>query len=208
ADDAPLFEGVLYKLPDLAQLDAALSANLTDLEQRIATIRQRVNLLRPQGIVPDLASALRLLQEVKAKTSSEHVKFLLQAKEDDFYEALRLAAGLVFDVLASDDTVVPGQEFNLTISVTNGGPYSFAEIHPVTDLPQGWSMTPDGSSGSLQPGQRLDQKYKVKVANNADFTQPYWLRRPRQGDRFVWPDVTAGALPAEQVLLSSRAEME
>src|SRR5215470_14536056 len=47
ADDAPLFEGVLYKLPDLAQLDAALSANLTDLEQRIATIRQKVNLLRP-----------------------------------------------------------------------------------------------------------------------------------------------------------------
>src|SRR5215831_14341151 len=35
ADDAPLFAGVLYKLPDLAQLDPGLAANLNDLEQRI-----------------------------------------------------------------------------------------------------------------------------------------------------------------------------
>src|SRR5436309_3919897 len=125
ADDGPLFAGVLYKLPDLAQVDAALAPSLADLEQRITSIRQKVNLLRPQDIVPDLASALRSLQNIKAKTSSEHVQFLLQQKEDDFHEALRLAAGLVFDVLVSDDTVVRGQEFNFTISVTNGGPYSF-----------------------------------------------------------------------------------
>jgi len=208
ADDGPLFAGVLYKLPDLAQVDAALAPSLADLEQRITSIRQKVNLLRPQDIVPDLASALTSLQNIKAKTSSEHVQFLLQQKEDDFYEALRLAAGLVFDVLVSDDTVVRGQEFNFTISVTNGGPYSFARLQAVTDLPPGWNMTPDGSSGSLQPGQRLDQKYKVKVPLDTDFTQPYWLRQPRQADRFVWPNVPAGALPADEVLLSTGAEVD
>src|SRR5215831_7782662 len=47
ADNAPLFTGVLHKLPDLAQLDPALTQGLADLEQSIAAIRQKVNLLRP-----------------------------------------------------------------------------------------------------------------------------------------------------------------
>src|SRR5207253_10001181 len=91
ADDAPLFTGVLYKLPDLAQLDPTLSADLAGLEQRVTAIRQKVNLMRPAEIVPDLAAALKELQRIKAKTTDEHVRFLLDKKEDDFDEALRLA---------------------------------------------------------------------------------------------------------------------
>ena len=142
ADDAPLFAGVLYKLPDLAQLDAGLASNLNDVEQRITAIRQKVNLMRPSDIAPDLAAALKVLQQARAKTSNEHAQFLLQQKEADFQEALRLSSGLVVDVLASDDTVVPGQEFSLTVSVVNGGPFSFAGMRSVTDLPMGWTITP------------------------------------------------------------------
>lgn len=208
ADDAPLFAGVLYKLPDLAQLDSDLSSSLTDLEQRIGAIRQKVNLIRPADIVPDLAAALKLLQQTKGKSSNEHVRFLLQQKEDDFAETLRLAAGLVVDVLVSDDTVVPGQEFDLTVSVTNGGPYNLSGLRASTGLPRGWTIAPSATTGSLSAGQRLDQKYKVKVSSAADFTQPYWLRQPRRGDRFVWPNVPAGALPMDDVLLPTRAEVD
>src|SRR5205809_1796416 len=87
ADDAPLFAGVLYKLPDLAQLDPGIAANLADLEQRITAIREKVNLVHPSDIVPDLAAGLKLLQQIKAKSSNDHVQFLLQQKEDDFNEA-------------------------------------------------------------------------------------------------------------------------
>jgi len=208
ADNAPLFAGVLHKIPDLAQLDPALTQGLAELEQRIAAIRQKVNLLRPFEVLPDLAVALAQLRQIQAKSANEHVRFLLQEKENDFQEALRLAAGFTFDVVASDDTVVPGQEFSLTISLTNGGPYAFGNFRAVTELPKGWTMTPDGSTGSLQPGQRLDQKYKVKVSATADFTQPYWLRQPRRGDRFVWPAVPAGSLPVDEVLLLTRAEVD
>jgi LmbE family N-acetylglucosaminyl deacetylase len=208
ADDAPLFSGVLYKLPDLAQVDPSLASGLNDLETRITAIRQLVNLQRPSDIVLDLASALTVLRQLEAKTSNEHAQFLLSQKEDDFNEALRLAAGLTFDVITSDDTVVPGQEFNLTVSVTNGGPYSFAGTRVSTELPQGWTLTADGTTGSLQPGQRFDQKYKVKVATDATFTQPYWLQRPRQGDRFGWPNVPAGTLPFDERLLTTKAELD
>jgi len=132
-----------------------------------------------------LVAARGLLRQIDEKTSIEHLHFLLRQKEEDFEEAIRLAAGFVFDVVVSDETVVPNQEFNLTVSLTNGGPYSFSNFRAVTQLPQGWTMTPDGSTGSLQPGQRVDQKFKVKVSATPEFTQPYWLRQPRQGDRFV-----------------------
>jgi len=209
ADDAPLFAGVLYKLPDLSQLDPGLASNLNDVEQRITAIRQKVNLMRSSDIAPDLAAALKVLQQARAKTSNEQAQFLLQQKEADFQEALRLSSGLVVDVLTSDDTVVPGQEFNLTVSVVNGGPFSFAGMRSVTDLPTGWTITPDGAAtGSLATGQRLDQKYKVKVSSSADFSQPYWLRQPRRGDRFVWPDVPAATLPTDQALLPTRVEVD
>src|SRR5262249_48087204 len=52
------------------------------------------------------------------------------------------------------------------------------------------------------------QKFKVKVPANADFTQPYWLRRPRQGDRFVWPDIPGNTLPSDAPLLPTRAEVD
>ena len=208
SDDAPFFSGVLYRLSDLSQLDSSLSADVAGLEQRISAIRQKVNLTRPADIVADLSAALADLERIRAKSTNEHVRFLLDKKEDDFQEALRIASGLTIDVLASDDTVVPGQEFNLTISVTNGGPYNFPELRAVTDLPPGWEAVYDNSTGSLEPGQRLDQKYKVKVSNGADFTQPYWLRQPRRGDRFVWPSVPAGTLPSDEVLLPTRAEVK
>ncbi len=208
SDDAPLFTGVLYKLPDLGGLDSTVSGDLGALEQRVVSIRQKVNLARPSDIVADLAAALKELQRIKAKSSNEHVRFLLDKKEEDFQEALQLAAGLVMDVLVSDDTVVPGQEFDLTISVTNGGPYRFPDLHASTELPAGWNATYASSTGSLESGQRLDQKYKVKVSATADFSQPYWLREPRRGDRFVWPSSNAGSLPQDQPLLPTRAEVD
>jgi hypothetical protein len=195
-------------LRDLAELDPSLASPLATLQQRVDAVRQKVNLLRPYEIVADLSDALVLLRQIKAQTSNEHVQFLLQKKEADFQEAIRLASGLVLDVTVSDDTVAPGQEFNLTVSLINGGPLEFGGFRTVTDLPQGWTMAADGSTGSLRPGQRLDQKYKVKVPAAADYTQPFWLRQPRRGDRFVWPNVPGGALPADEVLLSTKADVE
>jgi LmbE family N-acetylglucosaminyl deacetylase len=206
-DNAPLFAGVIYKLRDLGQLDDTIAADVRDLELRVAAIRERVNLLKPSDVAPELAAALKQLQAIKAKSKNDQVHFLLERKEGDFQEALRLAAGLVFDVTVSDDTVVPGQEFDLTITVVNGGPFNFSTFRSSTDLPPGWDAVSQGSTGGLLSGQRLDQKFKVKVSANPDFTQPYWLREPRRGDRFVWP-ASGSALPQDQSLLPSRVELD
>jgi hypothetical protein len=54
----------------------------------------------------------------------------------------------------------------------------------------------------------MDQVFNVTVAANADFTQPYWLRSPRQGDRFVWPDGAAANMPFDPPLLITHAAID
>jgi LmbE family N-acetylglucosaminyl deacetylase len=208
ADTAALFDGVIYKIKDLSQLDASITADVTDLQTRIASIRQKVNLLHPAEIVPDLTASLQLLQRIRGKSTNEQVQFLLKQKEADFQEATRLAAGLVLDVIAADETVIPGQTFNLTVSVINGGPLTLPVPKIATDLPAGWTATAQRTTGSLQPGQKLDQVFSVTVPANADFTQPYWLKQPRQGDRFVWPQGSAANMPFDPPLLETHAEIE
>ncbi|HLQ78272.1 MAG TPA: NEW3 domain-containing protein, partial [Terriglobia bacterium] len=208
ADNAALFDGVVYKIKDLAQLDSSITADVADLQTRITAIRQKVNLLRPSEIVPDLIASQQVLQRIRAKSSNEQVQFLLKQKESDFQDATRLAAGLVLDVIAADETVVPGQSFNLTVSVINGGPLTFPAARIAADLPPGWTATSQRSTGSLQPGQKLDQVFSVTVPANADFTQPYWLRFPRQGDRFVWPEGSAANMPFDPPLLQTHAMID
>src|SRR4030095_3024428 len=84
----------------------------------------------------------------------------LERKETDFQETLRLAAGLVLDVLAEDQTVVPGQEFDVTVSIINGGPYTYSGASIKFDLPPSWLVTPgprqpeDGARGGRGGGAR------------------------------------------------------
>jgi hypothetical protein len=75
ADNAELFDGVIYKIKDVAQLDASIAADAADLQQRIAAIRQKVNMLRPSEIVPDLMTSFQLLQRIRSKTTNEQVQF-------------------------------------------------------------------------------------------------------------------------------------
>jgi LmbE family N-acetylglucosaminyl deacetylase len=242
AESADLFAGVLYKLPDLAQLDPALGADLNELEQGVTAIRQKASLGRSAELVPDLLSALGRLQQIRARTTNEHAAFLLQQKEPDFREAARLAAGLTLDVLASDETVVPGQQFNVTVSIINGGPYTYSGAAVNFDLPRGWEavLQPPQEAGQrgargarggargdrgarggagavpavvtsepgvVPPGQKVDQVYSIKVSADATFTEPYWLRQPRKGDRFVWPEGAPANMPFDPPLLMTHASM-
>ena len=208
SENAPLFAGVIYRLRDLGQLDNSVASDAADLEQKIAAIRQKVNLLRPADIAPDLAAALKQLQGIQSKTKNEQVQFLLQKKEQDFQEALRLAAGLVVDVIASDETVVPGQEFDLTVSVINGGPFNFAGIRVKSDLPPGWGVDSAGfyRQPSVRPaigseiqseGCRKHRLHSALLVAGATPRRPLRMAHDRDGK-----------LPEDQSLVPTRVEID
>src|SRR5262249_25390328 len=61
--------------------------------------------------------------------------------------------------------------------------------------------------GVVSPGQKYDQIFTVRVPSNATYTQPYWLREPRKGDRFVWPQGSPADMPFDPALLMTHASV-
>ena len=208
AADEPIFNRTTHKLMDLAELEPALQADLEALQGQIEDIRAKASLDDPADIFPDLIEAIKLFQSIRSKVQVEHVGFLLDLKADDFHLAAELAAGITVDVLASDDSVVPGQEFGLTIAIVNNGPFEFEMVRTNTDFPPGWDARYDGSTGGLRSGERFEQQFTVKVSETPDYTQPYWLRSPREADRFVWMGGDEATLPFDPPRMPTRTEID
>jgi LmbE family N-acetylglucosaminyl deacetylase len=203
----PIFDGTLQRLGDLRALDPSLGRELDGLQQRIDDIRQRVTLRAPTEILPDLVAMISELERIRQKSTVEHVQFVLGAKAADFHEAAQLAAGLDVEVLVSDDAVVAGQEFDLTVAVTNNGPFDFSEIRTTIEFPSGWETDYRGDPVAVPSGERIENTFKVTVAGETPFTQPYWLRESREGDRFVWPAGAFATQPFELPLLFAETEV-
>ncbi len=204
----PIFEGTTRTLLDLADLDPSLRPSLEALQADIDAIRGRVTLDAPAAILADLVRALGRLQDIRQETDVEHVDFLLDFKEADFHEAAWLAAGVSVEVLASDDAVVPGQEFDLMIAVINNGPFDFSAVRTAIDFPNGWETNRIPVPVAVGSGERVEQSVRVTVGPQSSFTEPYWLRESRTEDRFVWPAGDSATLPFEMPLMLAETAID
>ena len=200
----PLFSGTTETLLDLADLDPSLESDLEALQQSIDEIRRSVSLDAPARILPDLVAAIGKLKDIREKTQVDHVRFILDLKEANFNQAAQLAAGIQVEVLVSDDAVVPGQEIDLTLVVINNGPFDFSAIESTIELPAGWVTDYRDGPIAVSAGERSERSNKIVVGPESSYSQPYWLREPRNGDRFVWPEGDYSTLPFESPLMTSR----
>ena len=207
-DGDPIFEGTTQKLLDLANLDPSLRPGLEALQADIDTIRSKVRLDEPAAILGDLLRALGRLQDIRRETQVEHVDFLLDLKEADFHEAAGLAAGVSVEVLASDDAVVPGQEFELMIALINNGPFDFSAVRTEIDFPGGWKTDRVPAPVAVASDERVEQSLIVTPDAEASFTEPYWLRESQADDRFVWPGGDFATLPFEMPLMLAETEID
>jgi LmbE family N-acetylglucosaminyl deacetylase len=108
----------------------------------------------------------------------------------DARAALASAAGLVLDAIASDARVVPGQTFELEVQLWNGGArtVSVEALRPA--LPAGWTAEPAGDESAprtLAPGTLASRRFRVRVPADAEPTEAYFLRAPREGAMYRWP---------------------
>jgi len=207
-DGDPIFEGTTQTLLDLANLDPSLGPGLEALQADIDAIRGKVRLDEPAAILGDLLRALGRLQDIRLETQVEHANFLLDLKEADFHEAAWLAAGVSVEVLASDDAVVPGQEFELMIGVINNGPFDFSAVRTEIDFPEGWETDRGPAPVAAASGERVEQSLTVTPNAQASFTEPYWLRESQADDRFVWPAGDFATLPFEMPLMRAETEID
>ena len=104
----------------------------------------------------------------------------LRGKESDFERALTLAHRLTAESTVDDGDVVPGQSFTVRTRVWNQGTEPVVLQDVAVRVPTGWTAARHADPpGSLEAGKAADVSFKVTVAPNARYSQPYWHRNPK-----------------------------
>ncbi|HET7274735.1 MAG TPA: PIG-L family deacetylase [Longimicrobiaceae bacterium] len=194
---------------------ASVGSLLRDYQNAVADARSNYNPLQPGQLVPQLAQAVATLAEAEGALSStaagdDALLFRISAEKEQASEALRRASGIVLDAISADETVTPGQTFELELVLWNGGdrPIQIKSLRP--ELPPGWSAEPvDPVPAQLAAGELLEQPFRVSVPAAAEPTEPYFLESPRQGDMYTWPAERGGVgIPFEPAAVRAVAEVE
>ena len=195
ATPVSVFDGLDAALSDRA-LRLAMPERLVDAlrryELQAAQAAATFNPLHSAAMVPVLGAALTLLERALAMLPADDaaaaLRFHLDAERADVVTALRLAAGVVLDASTDDARVVPGQTFQLTLRLWNGGADTFEVRALEPTLPAGWHAEAlDPSPGSVASGQVATRRYRVRVAADAPPSEAFYLKEPRAGDLYAWP---------------------
>jgi LmbE family N-acetylglucosaminyl deacetylase len=191
---ASLFADVPTTLAGHARAVGAPASLLSVLEAWQDNVEQATtsfNPLRPDALVTPLSAAFESLAEASSLARAAGLRelaFRVDAERDDAAAALRLAAGIVLVAEAEDDIVVPGQTFEVTLGVWNGGTSTVSIESLAPALPDGWRMATviDGVA-AVRPGELVSRRFGVIVPARPGFSDPYFLEAPRQGDMYSWP---------------------
>jgi len=223
APEKSIFDGLDITVPGIAKLaglpDGTIRSELAAIDAAAKKALTEYEPLNPARIVPALADGLRATRAARAalKSSSAAMDaradadFLLGFKEDDFSNALVRAAEVDVDPLASRETVVAGD--SIDVQVRTFVPASSNVRIGTANLtaPAGWVAEPLPNEASGQGGGFINRRetptnlvsYRVRVSADAQPTQPYYLRQPRNGDVYKWSDTDPKGLPFDPPLLTA-----
>jgi GlcNAc-PI de-N-acetylase len=161
-----------------------LRAELRELATEIAAAQTASDVHHTESSAPPLAAALRSVQALRRGLSSlpgdgpEEVAFRLAAEEHDISQALALAHALDFEALSEVGDVVPGESFVVAAAVFNQGDLPLGPAEIALGVPEGWVVDVlEGSSGPVAPRESRRFRFRVRVAEDARLSRPYFHLR-------------------------------
>ncbi|MCY3554633.1 MAG: PIG-L family deacetylase [Gemmatimonadetes bacterium] len=236
--DAHLFDGLdttFMRFHAMAGPDAGKIHGLADrLERLDALAREAVDAYRPldpPAVLDPVLEGLRMIRALRRDLEEggmpagvlADMLFLLNQKEEDFANAAVLALGMAFEVLTSDDRVVPGNLLGVHLVLLNRSTRSVRVTNLALDVPEGWTATldpvparparppgrfgptgPPGPPGPSGPPRQTEdigynesfaENWRVEVPPDAGLTRPYWHRRSLNDPRVVVDDTALIGLP-------------
>ena len=204
-----LFDGIDTTIMGMAKLAnaSALNAEFAQLQKSVDAAVRDYDARHPWTVVPHLASGLKttraLIENIQRidlnDNTRSHLLFLLRNKEQEFMSAARAALGLSLEVLVqppgesrSSETfkvAIPGQKFSIGMRMVNPSPVAAELIDASLHTPDDWNVhrsekDADSSDGvmPIQTNEPISIVFEVQVAQNADYTQPYWTRASEYHD--------------------------
>ena len=179
---------------DYARIDALVGQAISEF-----------SLDHPEKVAPTLAKGLQetnaLVAQVSASPLSEDAKYNvlheLAIKQDQFQQSIAESLGLSMEATVAPKKeptrdnffnagptesfayAVPGQDFDVKIHLNNpaASALKLDRIWLQTPTGESWTVAPETPvAESLPAGQQLDQKFDVRIPDNAAATRPYFTR--------------------------------
>ncbi len=240
AGDPGIFAGVDTALAGVADgLDAdhgeRVRGHVEAYREALRSAEARLSATRPSDAVPSLVEAAghldAALSAVGGGPDAAEARRVLTRRAGQLREGLLAAAGVVVDVRADDDQVVPGETLNVQVAVWNGGPFRIRNATSVLDLPDGWRAEAVGPArtenggfrarffgqdpetvvegpADVAPGTLRRWRYRVRVPADAEPSRLYYLEESRDGQMYRWPeDRSLWGLPRNPPVASGAVEM-
>ena len=149
------------------------------------------------ALVAALAQGLELARQLPAPLRAQ--------KEAEFSAALALAHGLAVEALLGRAELVPGEAYQVSVTAWNRAPVSLEVQEIALDGPAGWSVEPAAwTPATVEYNRSTSRLFTVTLPRDAPPSQPYWLRRPRQGDSYQVADSALIGLPHSPPLLEAQ----
>ena len=205
----------------------------------IAQAEDQLGVKDPGAVVPQLSRALRELDALAATAGPAGPRgtdfaIAIAHHVDVGRAALLAVAGIVVDASVPDAQLVPGAQTTVTIRAWNGGRMTVTGVRPELRLPRGWAELPGeavqtargngpggaasaqsrspeevAKSGRIDPGEVATWTFRVRVPADASPNDPYFMRLPREGDLFRWPDDrSVWGLPFDPPLIQAGASLQ
>lgn len=156
--DAHLFDGLdttFMRFHAMAGPDAGkIPGFAVRLERLDALAREAVDAYRPldpPAVLDPVLEGLRMIRALREDLEQgglpadvlADMLFILDQKEEDFANAAVLALGMAFEVLTSNDRVVPGNLLGVHLVLLNRSARPVRVINLALDVPEGWTAAPD-----------------------------------------------------------------
>jgi LmbE family N-acetylglucosaminyl deacetylase len=217
-----IFESLDTSITGVAKIagqpESGLSSILSAAQQAAEEARTKFNPFIPSEVIPIIARGMNKIREARAIVSSRlqaapadsglyEADFLLKQKEADFADALGKAAGVVVDCLSDDEVVIPGQEFTVTVETyadQTGVPPAVTLI-----VPEGWKAAQKKRTNSNLDSRKISvTEFAVTVSRDAEPSEAYWLKNPRNGDMFSPGRGGTGIEPLSPPPVAARVEYD
>jgi LmbE family N-acetylglucosaminyl deacetylase len=202
AHEKDFLDGIDTSLVGLADRLGGDEAKLPDFRAQMAKVQSQIAEARkaadsdPNAAAKPLLEALLTVDGLVVKIAQERslnavvqkeLLVQLRTKQEQLQEAANLALGVVLSarvdtgVAANPDDAfmaVPGQGFTVTVSLRNSGRTEISARQVELNVPEGWrAVMTSAKVASFQPGAEATAQFRVTVAENAEYSRPYWHRR-------------------------------
>ncbi len=227
-NERSVFDGIGAKIDNLSSFGNQES--LAIIQVSAAKALAEYQPANPQNIVPILMEGYKAFDRasffhsdcdekneadfLRCKINVASVQMPLLKKQEEFFEAIKLAMGIQIDALTDKETVVPGESFSVVSRVF----YPKSENARIKEIklrpPSGWEVAeadvPKETTQGFFRREVADKVayFNVKVSKDAKLTEPFWMENSRTGDLFDLANGENVIEPFQQPLVRAEVKVE